>query len=81
MSKLILIIFLIHLSTLSLAQESIQITGLPNQSEEIYEGWIFSSNETQSYLFYQLYSAQGTKLNSSSTIPLIIYLAGGPCAS
>jgi cathepsin A (carboxypeptidase C) len=55
-----------------------KITGLPNQNQEIFQGWIYSSNITDSYLYYQLFSAQGATINNTEATPLILYLEGGP---
>jgi len=64
--------------------ESAKITNLPNLTQDVYQGWILADNLTQTHLYYQLTSADGTTLNSSqlnTSIPLLLFLEGGPCDS
>jgi len=83
-SLTILISCLFGLAYLQTVPESVRIANLPDLTQDVYQGWINSDNETQTYLYYQLYSADGTYLNSSqlnTSIPLLLYLEGGPCDS
>lgn len=72
------LIFLSLLLTVFSYPEVQKITGLPQQTQEIYQGWIFSSNDTNSNVFYQLYTANNTNVNNSKSTPVLIYLEGGP---
>lgn len=78
--KFIILLCVLRVGQFQNLPESEQITNLPNLTQEIYQGWIQSDAEAQNFLYYQLFSADGTSFNSSdaSEIPLVLYLEGGP---
>jgi len=61
--------------------ESVEITNLPDQTQKIYQGWISVDQQAKSFLYYQLFFSQNTTAQDPSTIPLLLFLEGGPCDS
>jgi len=76
-----LVALLIIQASLKLQEEKKDVRELYNNPDhEIYAGFIYPREGESSMLFYEIFSARG-KFLSTTTIPLIIWLEGGPGCS